>query len=274
MRRHSRWADGVLHVALAAGAAVVLLPLLYAVVTSFKTDAEIVAHPTRLLPATWVLRNYTFALSTVPFGRFFMNSLVLAAASTAFVAVTSLLAGYVFAKCPFRGSTALFLLVLGTLAVPIESYLVPLYLEVKALGWLNSYAGLIWPSVISSSALFFMRQATSQVPDELLEAARIDGASEARLVFTVVLPVVAPALVAISIINWVYKWSEFIWPLIVTDSSRLYTMELGLMYFQRAYVVEYGPTMAGAILTTLPVVVVFLIFRRHIIDSIATQGLK
>ena len=168
----------------------------------------------------------------------------------------------------------LFFLVISTILIPLQTYIVPLYLLTWKLGWINTYQGLIFPLIIMSSGIFFLRQNIMSIPDELIDAARVDGASEWRVFLSVVLPLSISPIAAISIVNWVYTWSLFIWPLIVANSTDKFTMEVGLMYFQREYAVDYGGIMAACVITLLPVLVVFLAFRTRIIEGVAFTGMK
>jgi len=249
-------------------------PFLWVFLTSFKRSAEIVTETPQLLPLVWTLENYLKLPKVAPFIRFFLNSILVSGVSTFFIAFGSAACGYVFAKYRFRGRDFLFFLIISTILIPLQTYIVPLYLLTWKLGWINTYQGLIFPLIIMSSGIFFLRQNILSIPDELIDAARVDGASEWRVFLSVILPLSLSPIAAISIVNWVYTWSLFIWPLIVANSTEKFTMELGLMYFQREYAVDYGGIMAACVITLLPVLVVFLIFRTRIIEGVAFTGMK
>ena len=249
-------------------------PFLWVFLTSFKRSAEIVTETPRLLPLVWTLENYLKLPKVAPFVRFFLNSILVSGVSTFLVAFGSAACGYVFAKYRFRGKDFLFFLIISTILIPLQTYIVPLYLLTWKLGWINTYQGLIFPLIIMSSGIFFLRQNIMSIPDELIDAARVDGASEWRVFLSVILPLSVSPIAAISIVNWVYTWSLFIWPLIVANSTDKFTMELGLMYFQREYAVDYGGIMAACVITLLPVLVVFLMFRTRIIEGVAFTGMK
>jgi ABC-type glycerol-3-phosphate transport system permease component len=187
---------------------------------------------------------------------------------------TCTVAGYVFAKYRFPGRNLLFFLVIGTILIPIQTYIVPLYVFVRQLQWLNTYQGMIFPTIIMSSGIFFLRQSIRDIPDDLIEAMRVDGANEFTILFRLIFPLSVASIAAIAIVNWVYTWSLFIWPLIVVNQEARFTMEIGLMYFQRQFITEYGGTMAATTLSLLPVLVVFLIFRTQIIEGISYSGVK
>jgi ABC-type glycerol-3-phosphate transport system permease component len=253
---------------------VMVAPFLWVFLTSFKRSTEIVTETPQLLPMVWTLENYIKLPKVAPFIRFFLNSVVISGVSTFLVAFGSAACGYVFAKYRFWGREFLFFLIIATILIPLQTYIVPLYLLTWKLGWINTYQGLIFPLIIMSSGIFFLRQNIMSIPDELIDAARVDGASEWRVFLSVILPLSVSPIAAISIVNWVYTWSLFIWPLIVANSTDKFTMELGLMYFQREYAVDYGGIMAACVITLLPVLVVFLIFRTRIIEGVAFTGMK
>ena len=203
-----------------------------------------------------------------------MNSLIVSIISAVFVIVGSTVAGYIFAKYHFKGRNLLLLMVIATIIIPIEAYVIPLFLTIKTLGWVNKYAGLIYPTIISSTGIFFLRQHILTIPDELIDAARIDGSSEFRVLQHVIFPCSVPAIAAITIVNWVYTWSLFLWPLVVATSDKLFTMEIGLMYFQRENIIDYGGVLSATVITLLPILIFFLVFRTKIIEGIATTGMK
>lgn len=262
------------HAFLLGGGLVMVLPFVWMLLTSFKPSAEIVTNAPRILPQQPTASNYAALPETAPFLRFFLNSLLVSGVSTLLVAFGCAAAGYVFAKYRFRVLNVCFGLILATILIPLETYIVPLYQTVNRFGWVNTYQGLIFPFIIMSSGIFFLRQNIKGIPDDLLDAARLDGAGEGAIFRSVILPLSIAPIAAISIINWVYTWSMFIWPLIIASRTEMFTMEIGLMYFQRQASVDYGGIMAACVITVLPVLVVFLLFRTRIIQGVATTGLK
>jgi ABC-type glycerol-3-phosphate transport system permease component len=264
----------LIHLFLAVTSFLTVSPLIWAVLTSFKIPAEIVTKTPSILPQTWTLANYGKLGDTAPFFQFFINSMIVAVVSTLFIIIGCTTAGYVFAKYQFRGKNFLFFLVIATILIPLQAYIIPLYIGVKAISWTNSYPGLILPTVVMSSGIFFLRQSIKSIPDELIDAARVDGANEFVVLFRIIFPLALSAIAAIAIVNWVFTWSQFLWPLIVASKEGMYTMEVGLSYFQRAFITDYGGVMAAAVVTILPVLVVFLFFRRQIIEGVATTGIK
>jgi len=274
LRRRGKLGRIVLHGFLLGTSVLCVMPLLWALFTSFKQPQDIITQVPTLLPTTWTLENYAKLPRVAPFLRFFLNSIVVSAVSTLFIAVGCTAAGYIFAKYEFRFKKLLFFTIIATILIPLQTYIVPLFLTIRALGWVNSYAGLIYPTIIMSSGIFFMRQNILGIPDELIDAARVDGSSEFAILWNIIFPLSTAPVAAICIINWVFTWSLFIWPLVVASSSEMFTMELGLMYFMKEFIVDYGGIMAATTLTILPVLIVFLVFRTQIIEGVATTGMK
>jgi len=265
----------LVHAVLMGGAVLMVLPILWMMATAFKPPAEIALWPPVILPQAPTLENFTGIFEDAPFGRFFLNSMGLSLVSTATVALTSLVAGAVFAKYRFPGRTILFMVILATAIVPFESYMIPLYLQLVSLKWINTYQGIVLPTLFMSFGIFLLRQhIASAIPSELLEAARVDGASEWWILARVIAPLAVPALSAIGIFAFIQAWGAFIWPLMVANKQSLFNLELGLTAFQFRFSTDYGKLMAGSVISTLPMLIVFLILRRQIIDSVALSGMK
>jgi multiple sugar transport system permease protein len=263
------------HTILVMGAVFMVLPILWMLMTSFKPATEIAVWPPHLLPDAPTLSNYTGIFEVAPFGRFFLNSVGISLIATVSVAVTSLLAGAVFAKYQFPGRWLLFGLIIATAIVPFESYMIPLYLQLNSIKWINTYQGIILPYLFMSFGIFLLRQhVSSAIPTDYLEAARIDGASEWWLLLRVIAPLSTTALSAIGIFAFIQAWTAFIWPLLVANDQLLFNMEVGLTAFQFKFSTDYGKLMAGSVISTLPMVIVFLVLRRRIIESVALTGLK
>jgi len=266
---------GLVHCILMAGALLMVLPMLWMLATSFKPPAEIAVWPPQWLPADPTWDNYIGIFKTAPFGRFFLNSVGTSVVATIAVALTSLVAGAVFAKYSFPGRRLLFQLIIATAIVPFESYLIPLYLQLNSIGWINTYQGLVLPYLFMAFGIFLMRQhVASAIPTDYLEAARIDGASEWWILWRVIAPLSLPALSAIGIFAFIQAWGAFIWPLLVANDQLLFNMEVGLTAFQFKFSSDYGKLMAGSVISTMPMLAIFLILRRRIIDSVALTGLK
>lgn len=271
----ARLLTGLAHAILLLGGIFMVLPMLWMLATSFKPAPEIAVWPPILLPQAPTLANYSGVFETAPFGRFFANSVGMSLVATLSVAVTSLLAGTVFAKYRFPGRTALFGLIIATAIVPFESYMIPLYLQLNAIGWINTYQGIVLPTLFMSFGIFLMRQhVASAIPTDYLEAARIDGASEWWILIRVIAPLSVSAFSAIGIFAFIQAWAAFIWPLLIANDQSLFNMEVGLTAFQFKFSTDYGKLMAGSVISTLPMLIVFLILRRRIIESVALTGIK
>ena len=271
----ARLLTGLAHAILLLGAIVMVLPMIWMLLTSFKPATEIAVWPPVWVPQAPTLSNYSGVFETAPFGRFFANSVGMSLVATLSVVVTSLLAGAVFAKYRFPGRAALFGLIIATAIVPFESYMIPLYLQLNAIGWINTYQGIVLPTLFMSFGIFLMRQhVASAIPTDYLEAARIDGASEWWILIRIIAPLSVSAFSAIGIFAFIQAWAAFIWPLLVANDQLLFNMEVGLTAFQFKFSTDFGKLMAGSVISTLPMLIVFLILRRRIIESVALTGIK
>ena len=274
-RLRSRISSVLIHGVLSLGALFMLLPMVWMVATSFKLPGEIAVWPPHLLPQQPTWANYSGLFEAAPFLRFFGNSVFIAVASTASCVVTSMIAGAVFAKYRFPGRGVLFMLVLATAIVPFEAYMIPLYIELVRIHWINTYQAIILPTLVMSFGIFLVRQhVASAIPDELMEAARVDGASESWTFRRVVVPLSGNAIAAVGIFAFIQAWAAFIWPLLVANNQLLFNMEVGLTAFQFRFSADYGKLMAGSTLSTVPMLIVFLLLRRRIIENMALTGIK
>ena len=252
-----------------------LFPFVWMLATSLKPANETLLWPPRLLPIHWTLANYPTALQAAPIGRYFVNSIIVSSGATVTVVATSLLAGFIFGKHVFPGRNVLFLVILASAMFPFETYMIPLFLTMKSFGLINTYVGIASPYLIMSFGIFLMRQHIAHaIPDELLDAARVDGASELRIFLRVVVPLSASAIGALGILAFIQAWSAFIWPLLMATSRGMYLMELGLSTFQSRYTADYNLLTAAAMLNTIPMLIAFIVLRRQIIESVALTGLK
>jgi multiple sugar transport system permease protein len=266
--------DGVRHLILAPLALLIVFPIVWMVLTSLKPSAETILWPPKMLPQVPTLQNYYEVFVRWPFLRFFLNSLLVSGVSTVMILLTSSSAGYAFAKIKSRWLNVIFFIFIATIIVPFESYMIPVYLLVNRLGWLDSYPGLILPFIIMAFGVFFMRQTIQAIPDELIQAARIDGCSEFAIFWRMILPLSVGPLSALAIYAFLNVWGFFTWPLIITNTQQMYTTEIGLALFQSQFFIEYGLVAAGATVTALPLLLVFFIFQRRIITAVTLTGLK
>ncbi len=263
------------HGVLLTGSLVMIFPFAWMLTTSFKPAAETLLWPPRLLPIHWMPSNYQIVLQAAPFVRFFLYSVIVSVGATVMVIATSLLAGFIFGKYNFPGKKFLFLVILASAMFPFETYMIPLYLTMKQLGWINTYQGIAAPYLIMSFGIFLMRQHIAHsIPDELLDAARVDGASELRIFVRIIIPLCSSAIGALGILAFIQAWAAFIWPLLMATHREMYIMELGLSTFQFRYTADYHLLSAAAVLNTVPMLIAFIILRRRIMESVALTGLK
>ena len=265
----SRW-----HLLLAPVAVVMLAPLVWMVILSLETKTEANSFPPALLPSGLHFGNYSEAWSTVPFGDFFLNSALYSLATVAGNLLFCSLAAYAFARIRFFGSNVLFVVLLATLMVPFQVLLIPTFLIVKKLGLVDSVGGLIMPNLCSAFGIFMLRQFFRTLPIELEEAARIDGTSRLGILFKIVLPLSKPALATLAIIQFMWSWNDFLWPLIIIDSAHHAPLQLGLSTLQGAHSTEWNLLMAGTVMSQIPMLAAFLFAQRWFVRSIAFTGIK
>jgi multiple sugar transport system permease protein len=264
------------YAAVVAGAVVMLVPFFWMVNASLMTPGEIQARPPVWLPAEPQFNTYARLLDVMPVFRLYGNSLFVAIATTVGVLFTSSLAGFAFAKYEFPGKDVLFVLILATMMVPFFVTLIPVFFIVRQLGWINTYQGLIVPGIISAYGIFLMRQFISTLPDELLDAARIDGASEPRIFASILMPLVTPALATLGTFTFIASWNSFLWPLLIATDRDLHTLPLGLNAL-RTFASEarnLDLLMAGTTLSVLPALILFIFLQRFFVRGIALTGVK
>jgi len=264
----------ILFLAIVLQAFVLMIPLFYMLSTSFKLPSEVFDLPIRWIPEQLHFENYIQPLQEKPFLRWMFNSTFVATIVTILNVLTSALAGYSFAKFSYPGRDLLFGFILATFMIPLEAMIVPLFVLVKDLGWLNSYVGLIIPAGGSAFGIFMMRQHMLAMPDELIEAARIDGASEFRIFWNVVLPISQSALVSLAIFAFMWNWNSFLYPLLVASQDAYRTLPIGLASFESAYSTNYPQLMAVSFLSMLPVLILFFVLQNRFIESMALSGIK
>jgi multiple sugar transport system permease protein len=267
-------AAAVVNGLLLGAATLTLLPLAWMVSVSVMTPGEASTFPPPLVPRDPTLANYRELFAHVGMGRYLFNSVALTVTVTLVSLGVNVAAGYAFAKLRFAGRDRIFRLLLTALVIPSQVAMVPLFLLLKHLGLVNTYGGIIVPALASIFGIFVVRQYALSVPDELLEAARIDGASEFRTFGSVVVPVLRPIIVTLAVFTALGTWNDFMWPLIVLNDSELYTLPVALASLSREHVQDNELMMAGSVLTTLPVLVVFLILQRYYIQGLMLGSLK
>lgn len=270
----------VLYLVVLAAIMAAILPLIWMASTSLKPEGQILSYPPRWLPTTPTIENYTSVLRRFAFGRWTLNSIIVAVAATALVVVVDALAGYALARLRSRGSDLLFALIVSMLLVPIQVTVIPLFLLFAELHLLDSFTALILPVTSNITGVLLMRQFFMGFPPELEEAARIDGAAEARIWWSVVMPVSGPALAAVAALTFVSSWNSLLWPLIAINSDRVRTLPVGIAQYMGSHAgtsgsaPAYGPALASATMATLPALLVFFLLQRYFVRGISTTGLK
>lgn len=274
-RRAPRQLGSVLvHGALALLAVAALFPLVWMVSASLMAPGELSAAPPPFLPASVTLDNYRELWQRTDFARCFGNSLVLALSATALSLVVNVSAGYAFAKLRFVGRQALAKALLGLLLVPGQVAMIPLFLLLKELGLVNSYAGVLVPSLANVFGIFLVREYARAIPDELMEAARIDGAGELRIFWSVMLPVMRPIVVTLAIFAFLGSWNDFLWPLIVLTDDARQTLPVALATLAREHAADAELMMAGAVVTIAPVLLIFLAVQRTYLRGLVAGSVK
>ncbi len=274
-RARALWRTIRRYVVLIACAVLMIGPFVWMVLASLKTNADIRAVPPTLLPDPITGDNYSRVLDAFPFWRFAMNSVGVSIASTALQLVTASTAAYVFARIDFRGRNVVFGLYLATMMIPLQVVVVPLFIEMRNLGLVDSYAGLLLPTVVSSFGTFLMRQAFLALPREIDEAAFVDGAGHFTVFARILLPLSKPALATFAVFAFMATWNSFLWPLVITQASdRHVTLPVGLSRLNGRFSTDWNVVMAGSVMSIVPIVVFYLFTQRWVILSVAHAGLK
>lgn len=269
-----RLGRGLLYGLLAAGALLMMFPFIWMVSTSFQSAGALLVPPPRLIPSPIETGNYAEVATAFPLARFLLNSVGVAIISTALQLITSAMAAYAFARLTFRGRDALFLLYIATLMVPLQVTILPLFVEMKYLGQVDSYAGLVLPSIASAFGTFLLRQAFLGLPRELEEAAFIDGAGHFAVFRRIVVPLALPALATFGIFAFMASWNSFLWPLVILNTPDLMTLPLGLSNLQGRYSTAWNLLMAGSTVAVVPILVVYLVGQKYVIRGVTLTGLK
>ncbi|QIZ97129.1 MULTISPECIES: carbohydrate ABC transporter permease [unclassified Leifsonia] len=265
----------VLYVVLSLVTLLIVLPLVWIVLTSFKTDSDAIQNPFSVFPTPWSIDAYvTLSSGQQPIFRWFLNSLLAATLQTAIILVTASAAAYALARLEFWGKKIVFGAIVATLLVPPVIFLIPNYLIVQNLGWLDTIWAISIPGAASAFGVFFLRQFFIGLPVEIEEAARIDGAGDIRIFLQIVVPLARPALATLAVLSFLANWNDFLWPVYVLLSPENLTLQPGLAQLQGAYSTHFAIVMAGAVIASIPVLILFSFAQRHIVDSVASSGVK
>ena len=264
----------VIYITLIVGAVIILFPFVWMVLTSLKYETDVVTYPPTLFPSAFTLDAYINIWGRIPFARYFLNTLIFAGGVTILSLLFDSMTAFALSRLHFPGRDALFLFILIALMLPFQVTFIPVFVTVTNLGLLNTLGGLIIPRATNAFGIFMLRQFFSNLPRELDDAARMDGASEFYIYRRIILPLSVPALLTLAIFHFMYNWNDFLWPLLIGNSESMRTLPAGLALFMGQHVVEYAVLMAGATLALLPLFIAFLFAQRYFVQGIAMTGLK
>jgi alpha-1,4-digalacturonate transport system permease protein len=259
---------------LIAGAILVVTPVLWAAMSSFKTQAELAQTPPTLWPNHPTADNYTSGLQAFDFVHFLTNSIIVTVSATVLTLIINSMAAYALSKYNFRGRTVLFLITLSTIMIPLQVILLPVYQVIASFGMVNSLWGLIIPPAATPTGVFLLRQYMLTLPDEMIEAARIDGAGEFKIFLRIILPLSRPALAVVAIFSVIWRWNDFLWPLIVAQDESVQTLPVAIARFASQQAIPFNQILAVSVVTILPIIVIFLFLQRHIIAGLAQGSIK
>lgn len=253
---------------------IMILPFIWGILSSFKSSEELFSIPPTLFPKELILDNYRQVVTTGFFLRDNMNSLIIAVFTTVGTVLLCSITGYTLAKFKFRGRDQIFLLFLGTMMIPVQVTMIPVFILTTKLGLINTHMGIILPMIANAYGVFLMRQFMMTLPNEMIEAARIDGCHEFKIFAKIAMPLAKPAVGTLTILTFMDSWNQFLWPLILLNSSEMATVQLGLRRFQSEYSAKYNLIMAAAVLAIIPIAIVFVLFQEYIVEGISMGGVK
>lgn len=273
-KARSRFSTFLIWLGLLLGALIMAFPLYWMVVTTIVPREEAYSRELHLIPQTIVIDNYVNGWTSNPWPQWYANTLIIVGTSVIGLTFFSLLSGFAFAKYNFRGRNVLFLIILSTLMIPLQVLLIPRFLLLANLGWINTYWGVIGPHMADAFGVFFARQFMLDVPDELLEAARLDGAGEFTIFSRIVVPLSTPAIAVLVILGFSARWNAFAWPLVALTRKDMYTVQLGINYMKGYYATDYPALIAMVVVSLVPIMIIFLTFQKYFIQGIARTGIK
>ncbi|EQA7619933.1 carbohydrate ABC transporter permease [Listeria monocytogenes] len=272
-RQKSRGAQIAVITILTVGGFFMILPFIWMVLSSLKTDAEILKIPPTIWPETFTLDNFTKLFTEMDFAIYLKNTLIIVFFSF-FGLFLNAMAGYGFAKFKFKGKNKLFYLVLATMMIPGQVTMIPVYLLLNAAGLRNTMTGIVLPGLVGAFGIFLFRQFMSTISDDLLEAARLDGASEFYIFWRIVIPISRPVLAVQGILTFIAGWNSFLWPLIIANDEKFYTLSVGLQLLKGQYGSNYALQMAGATFMVIPIILIFMTFQKYILKGFNVSGMK
>ena len=263
-----------MYLGLIIAAATMLIPFLWMVSTSLKTNQYVLSMPPEFFPKNPTLDSYSQLFELLPFDRMIMNSLLVAISVTIGQVISGSMAAYVFSRLEFRGKNALFLIYLATMMVPSQVTIVPLFILMRYLGWINTYQAIISPMVFTAFGTFLLRQSFLTIPKDLEEAAFIDGASHWTVFWKIIMPVSKPALATLSVFAFMQAWNAYLWPLFVTNDEKIMTLPVGLALLHGRYLTQWNLVMAGAVVTIIPMLIIYLVTQEYFVKGVVTSGIK
>lgn len=268
--RTQQWIAGIV---LTLGGLLVAIPFIWMILSAFKPESEVLQLTPTLWPETFTAENFIYLFENMNFGVYLKNTIIVVLCS--FVGLFfNAMAGYAFAKYKFKGREKLFYLVLATMMIPGQVTMIPVYLILNQMGLTNTMTGVVLPGLVGAFSIFLFRQFMSTIPDELLEAARLDGASEFRVFMQLILPISKPIMAVQGILTFIAGWNSFLWPLIIANDESLYTLSVGLSLLKGQYGGNFALQMAGSTFMVVPIVIIFIIFQKHIIEGYTISGMK
>ncbi len=266
--------NGAVILLLAVGSALMFVPVLWIILSSFKSLAEIYRSPPTFLPERWIFTNYTEAVAQFRFLRYLWNSILVTLSATLITLIINSMAAFALSKYQFPGRSIIFILMLATLMIPIRVIMLPVYLMVARLGMANTLLGIIIPPAATPTGVFILRQYMLTISDEMIDAAKIDGAGHFSIYWKIMLPLCTPALAVVTVFSVMWRWNDFLWPLIVINREKLFTLQLALARFRGELVTDWNYVLAMTVLSIIPIVAVFAGMQKYLIQGIASTGLK
>lgn len=251
-----------------------IVPAVYIIFSSFKPMSELFSTTPSFFPKTWTLENYQIALDRGNFTRYITNTIIVAVTSTAIAVIINTMSGYALAKYRFRGDNVIMIIILSTIMLPLEVIMVPIFSVLKFFGLYNSLWALIIPPAATPTGIFLMRQYLLTIPDEVIQSARIDGASEWKIFQSIILPNAKPAIATLAIFSFMWRWNDYVWPLIAISSRKKYTLQFAIANFAGEYGMDYNLIIAMSAISMIPMLIVFLIFQRQFVQGAVESGMK
>ncbi len=251
-----------------------LLPVIYIISSSFKPMNELFTTSPSFFPKRWTIDNYTGALAKGDFPRYIFNSFIVAVTSTVLAVVINSMSGYALAKFRFKGDTVIMIIILSTIMLPLEIIMVPIFQVLKAFGLYNSLWALIIPPAATPTGIFLMRQYLLTIPDEIIQSARIDGASEWKIFYSIILPNAKPAIATLAIFSFMWRWNDYVWPLIAINSPKKYTLQLAIANLTGEFGTDYNSVLAISAISMIPMLIIFIIFQRQFVQGTVESGMK